>query len=139
MSLEGQGRLYGKIRRVFSSRFMDSLCDVWRFRGYEDSNEGAQGDYGDDPAYSDVPCRLRQNAADGAAQKAPGLTEMDGTITLPIACLGMIGTNDRIEITTMGTNALPSPIRFAIIDQPRPIATGLSCRVKAIHGGASNA
>lgn len=139
MSLESQGRIYNKMRRVFSARFMDSLCDVWRFRGYAETNEGRSGDYGEDPAYADVPCRLRQNGGDGNAQKVPGLTEFDGTITLPIAYLGLIATNDRIEITTLGTNALPSSMTFAIIDDPRPVATGVSCKVKKAHGEASNA
>lgn len=137
MALEKPARMYSKLRRAFARNFMDSLCNIWRFRGYANDNEGGSGNWGEFPAYSEVLCRVR-SSTDGHDQKTPGLTEFEGTITLPISYLGLIQTNDRIEITTLGTNVLPESMTFAIIDTPRPIASGMSCRVKKVHGEASN-
>lgn len=138
MALEKPTKMYNSIRRVFSRQFMDSLCNIWSHRGYANDNEGGSGNWGETPAFTDVTCRLR-GSTDGHNQKTPGLTEFEGTITLPISYLGSLKTNDRIEITTLGTNELPTSMLFAIVDQPRPIATGLSCRVKKAHGDSSNA
>lgn len=138
MALEKPTRMYNSIRRVFSRNFMDSLCNVWKFRSYKNDNEGGSGNWGEDPVFSDVICRVRgmQNSND---QKAPGLTEFEGTITLPIEYLAKIQTNDRIEVTVLGTNDLPGSMMFAIVDDPRPMATGLTCRIRKTHGEASNA
>lgn len=135
MSLAKQQRVNLKIRRAFQTNFMDGLCNIWRFRKFSRNNDGGSHDYGEAAAYTDVPCRVKQYASD---QDAPGLTEFDGTITLPIERLSDVKDRDRLEVTTMGTDALPQSITFLIVDTPRPVATGLVCRIKKAHGEASN-
>lgn len=135
MSIEKQARVNAKLRNAFTKNFMDGECDIWRFRGYARSNNGKQHDFGSAPAYSDVPCRLKLNASD---QDTPGLTEFDGWITLPITYNGLLQTRDRIEVTKTGTDTLSPTMMLLILDQPRPVATGLTCKVKKAHGEASN-
>ncbi len=123
------------MRKAYEARFMDGLCNIWRLKSYGNNNNGRTFDFGDAPAYSDVPCKLRQPQGD---KIDAGLPELEGILVVPITYLGQIDENDRVELTTNGTEALPESITFALKEAPRPIATGLSMRVERIHGEASN-
>ena len=135
MSIAKQARVNAKLRRAFTRNFMDAECKIWQYRGFKRSNNGQQHDFGAAPAYADVPCRLKHHMSD---QETPGLNEFEGWITIPITYNGILTTKDRIEVTKTGTDTLAPSMMLLIMDQPRPVATGLVCKVKKAQGEASN-
>lgn len=139
MSLADIASNLAEIQEAYEENFMGDRVDIWRYRQYGVDNDGADFDFGETPALTDVPCRLlvpKRNNPTGLDEG--GFADMTATLVLPIAYLGQVTEQDEVELTVLQTRTLPKPWRFALLETPRPGTTGLQCSVSLITGSNSN-